>query len=224
MPTISRRRPSRSKNLVAGVEMTNRELLNVFERHGITRLDPKGEKFDPHFHQAMFEVPTNEDPPGTVVQVMQAGFKIGERVLRPALVGVVFHSAVRQQLTELLHERLVFLQDGGDDRLFDLPHLAIGAGDDGGAARLAGEQRHLAAVIAGVQRGDEGFVIAVWTKTSASPSSRMNIDSPAAPCSMIFSPRPKRSSRALRSILSTCASSSSWRKGCLRTEARAVLQ
>jgi molecular chaperone GrpE len=76
------------KNLVAGVEMTRRELLNVFERHGIKRIDPVGEKFDPHYHQAMFEVPTNEQPPGTVVQVMQAGFKIGERVLRPALVGV----------------------------------------------------------------------------------------------------------------------------------------
>ncbi len=76
------------KNLIAGVEMTQRELLNVFERHNIKRVDPMGEKFDPHFHQAMFEVPTNEQPPGTVVQVMQAGFKIGERVLRPALVGV----------------------------------------------------------------------------------------------------------------------------------------
>jgi molecular chaperone GrpE len=76
------------KYLVAGVEMTRRELLNVFERHGITRVDPVGEKFDPHFHQAMFEVPTNDEPPGTVVQVMQAGFKIGDRVLRPALVGV----------------------------------------------------------------------------------------------------------------------------------------
>ena len=61
--------------------MTRRELLNVFERHGIKRVDPMGEKFDPHFHQAMFEVPTNEQPPGTVMQVMQAGFKIGDRVL-----------------------------------------------------------------------------------------------------------------------------------------------
>ena len=76
------------KDLVAGVEMTNRELLNVFERHGIKRVDPMGEKFDPHFHQAVYEVPTNEQPPGTVVQVMQAGFKIGDRVLRPAMVGV----------------------------------------------------------------------------------------------------------------------------------------
>ncbi len=76
------------KNLVAGVEMTRRELLNVFERHGIKRVDPMGEKFDPHFHQAVYEVPTTEQPPGTVVQVMQAGFKIGDRVLRPAMVGV----------------------------------------------------------------------------------------------------------------------------------------
>ncbi len=76
------------KNLVAGVEMTNRELLKVFERHGITRVFPMGEKFDPHYHQAVFEVPTNDAAPGTVVQVMQAGFKIGERVLRPAMVGV----------------------------------------------------------------------------------------------------------------------------------------
>lgn len=80
--------PEPVKNLIGGVEMTNRELLNVFERHGIKRIDPKGEKFDPNLHQAMFEVPTPDDAPGTVVQVLQAGFVIGERVLRPALVGV----------------------------------------------------------------------------------------------------------------------------------------
>jgi molecular chaperone GrpE len=76
------------RNLIAGVEVTNRELLNVFERHGIKRIDPKGERFDPHLHQAVFEVPTNDEPPGTVVQVLQAGFSIGERILRPAMVGV----------------------------------------------------------------------------------------------------------------------------------------
>ena len=76
------------RNLIAGVEVTNREMLNVFERHGIKRIDPKGEKFDPHFHQAVFEVPTNDEPPGTVVQVLQAGFSIGDRILRPAMVGV----------------------------------------------------------------------------------------------------------------------------------------
>jgi molecular chaperone GrpE len=76
------------RNLIAGVEVTNREMLNVFERHGIRRIDPKGEKFDPHLHQAVFEVPTNEQPPGTVVQVLQAGFSIGDRILRPAMVAV----------------------------------------------------------------------------------------------------------------------------------------
>jgi molecular chaperone GrpE len=76
------------RNLIAGVEVTNREMLNVFERHGIKRIDPKGEKFDPHLHQAVFEVPTRDEPPGTVVQVLQAGFSIGDRVLRPAMVGV----------------------------------------------------------------------------------------------------------------------------------------
>jgi molecular chaperone GrpE len=80
--------PEAVKNLVAGVEVTNRELLNVFERHGIKRLDPKGEKFDPNLHEAMFEVHTADHPPGTVMDVMRAGFSIGDRLLRPALVGV----------------------------------------------------------------------------------------------------------------------------------------
>jgi molecular chaperone GrpE len=75
-------------NLIAGIEVTERELLNVFERHGIKRIDALGQKFDPHMHQAMFEVPTSEQPPGTVVQVMQDGYAIGSRCLRPALVGV----------------------------------------------------------------------------------------------------------------------------------------
>ena len=76
------------RNLIAGVEVTNRELLNVFERHGIKRIDPKGDKFDPHLHEAMFEIPSKDHPPGTIVDVMQAGFSIGDRLLRPALVGV----------------------------------------------------------------------------------------------------------------------------------------
>jgi len=75
-------------NLIAGVEVTERELKNVFERHGIKRMEPLGQKFDPHMHQAMFEVPTAEQPPGTIVQVMQDGYAIGSRCLRPALVGV----------------------------------------------------------------------------------------------------------------------------------------
>lgn len=73
---------------VEGVELTERELLKVLERHGVKRFDPLGEKFDPNVHQAMFQVPNPAAPAGTIVQVMQAGFMIGERVLRPALVGV----------------------------------------------------------------------------------------------------------------------------------------
>ena len=74
--------------LVAGIEMTERELLAVFERQGIRRIEPMGEKFDPNFHQAMFEVEDSDQPAGTVVQVMQAGYIIADRLLRPALVGI----------------------------------------------------------------------------------------------------------------------------------------
>jgi molecular chaperone GrpE len=76
------------KNLIAGVEVTERELLNVFQRHGIRKIEAIGQKFDPNFHQAMFEVPTNEKPPGTVMQELQSGYAVGERCLRPSLVGV----------------------------------------------------------------------------------------------------------------------------------------
>lgn len=77
-----------SSNLLAGIEVTERELTNVLERHGIRRIDAMGQKFDPHMHQAMFEVPTADHPAGTVVQVMQNGYAIGTRCLRPALVGI----------------------------------------------------------------------------------------------------------------------------------------
>ena len=74
--------------LIEGVEMTERAMLAAFERHGVKKLTPEGEKFDPNFHQAMFEVPNAEVPANTVVQVVQPGYSIGERVLRPAMVGV----------------------------------------------------------------------------------------------------------------------------------------
>ncbi|MBM3519795.1 MAG: nucleotide exchange factor GrpE [Alphaproteobacteria bacterium] len=77
-----------TRNLLAGVEVTERELLNTFQRHGIRKLVTIGEKFDPNMHQALFEVPTGEHPPGTVVQEVQSGYAIGERCLRPAMVGV----------------------------------------------------------------------------------------------------------------------------------------
>jgi len=76
------------KSLAEGVEMTLKGLLDTFERHGIRKLSPHGERFDPHFHQAMFEVPTNEAPAGTVVEVMADGYTHHDRVLRPAMVGV----------------------------------------------------------------------------------------------------------------------------------------
>ena len=76
------------KALLDGVELTERELINVLEKHGVTKIEPLGQKFDPNRHQAMFEVEDLSVPSGSVVQVMQAGYLIGERVLRPALVAV----------------------------------------------------------------------------------------------------------------------------------------
>jgi molecular chaperone GrpE len=76
------------KTLLDGVELTERELLKALEKNGVKRIEPAGERFDPNRHQAMFEVPDPTVPSGTIVQVMQAGFTIGERVLRPAMVGV----------------------------------------------------------------------------------------------------------------------------------------
>ena len=77
-----------TKNLLAGVELTERELLKVFERYNIRKVETVGAKFDPNMHQALFEMPTKDHPPGTVVQEMQSGFAIGDRCLRPAMVGV----------------------------------------------------------------------------------------------------------------------------------------
>jgi molecular chaperone GrpE len=76
------------KGLIDGIDLTERDLLKTLERHGVKQLDPQGQKFDPNVHQAMFEVPNPDVPNGTVVQVVQSGYVIGERVLRPALVGV----------------------------------------------------------------------------------------------------------------------------------------
>jgi molecular chaperone GrpE len=76
------------KSLIEGVELTERSLLSALEKNGVKKFDPQGEKFNPNFQQAMYEVPDPSVPAGTVVQVVQAGYTIGERVLRPALVGV----------------------------------------------------------------------------------------------------------------------------------------
>lgn len=77
-----------AKALIEGFELTERELHKVLDKNGIKKFSPKGEKFDPNLHQAMFEMTDGSSPPGTVAQVIQDGYKIGERVLRPAFVAV----------------------------------------------------------------------------------------------------------------------------------------
>lgn len=76
------------KALIEGVDLTERGLIQTLERHGVKKREPVGEKFNPNFDQAMFEIPDDSKPNGTVVQVVQAGYVIGERVLRPSMVGV----------------------------------------------------------------------------------------------------------------------------------------
>ncbi|MET0295464.1 MAG: nucleotide exchange factor GrpE [Phenylobacterium sp.] len=79
--------PTAVKNFVVGVEMTEKELQSAFERNGLKKVDPKrGEKFDPHLHQAMMEQPADDVPGGTVLQVMQAGYELFGRIVRPAMV------------------------------------------------------------------------------------------------------------------------------------------
>lgn len=76
------------KSLIDGIELADREMQRLLAKHGVKPIEAEGQKFDPHKHQAMFEVPNPNVPEGTVVQVVQTGFAIGERVLRPAMVGV----------------------------------------------------------------------------------------------------------------------------------------
>ena len=78
----------RLKGLITGIEATGRELENVFQRNGITRIESSGQKLDPNRHQAMVEIPSPDAEPGTIVQEMQSGYMIKDRLLRPALVGV----------------------------------------------------------------------------------------------------------------------------------------
>jgi molecular chaperone GrpE len=78
----------RTKSLIDGVAATERELLAAFERHGLRRIDPKGQAFDHNFHQAIFEAERPDMPAGTVVEVLQPGYVLHDRLLRPAMVGV----------------------------------------------------------------------------------------------------------------------------------------
>jgi molecular chaperone GrpE len=84
----SEAKDERTRSLLAGIAATERELLGVFERHGIKRLDPKGEVFDHNFHQAIFEAERPDQPGGSVVEVLQPGYVLHDRLLRPAMVGV----------------------------------------------------------------------------------------------------------------------------------------
>ncbi len=81
-------RDERTRSLLAGVAATERELLSVFERHGIRRVDPRAEPFDHNLHQAIFEAERADQPAGTIVEVLQPGYLLHERLLRPAMVGV----------------------------------------------------------------------------------------------------------------------------------------
>ncbi len=88
IPADVRERDEAVKAIADGVEMTARELETVLARHGITKIDPLGETFDYNLHQALFESPETDQPDGTVTQVVQVGYRIGERLLRAAMVGV----------------------------------------------------------------------------------------------------------------------------------------
>ena len=88
IPEGAREKDSGLNALAEGVEMTERAMMAALERNGVKKIEPEGQKFDPNFHQAMFEIPNTDVPSNTVQQVVQAGYVIGDRVLRPAMVGV----------------------------------------------------------------------------------------------------------------------------------------
>lgn len=87
-PELREQGDAKVQALVEGVELTERELLKMLEKHGVKKFSPAAEKFDPNVQQAMFEMESKDVPPGHVAQVIQAGYMLGERVLRPALVAV----------------------------------------------------------------------------------------------------------------------------------------
>ena len=80
--------PEPIKNLIIGLEIVEKEINSTFEKHNLKQISPLGEKFDYNFHQAMFEVPSNDEEPGTVVEVSQKGYLLHDRLVRPAMVGI----------------------------------------------------------------------------------------------------------------------------------------
>ncbi len=88
VPEELRERDENFKSLIVGVEMVEKDLLTAFERQGIKKIEPLGEKFDHTYHQAMFEVPDSGEPAGTIVQLLQPGYVMHDRLLRPAMVAV----------------------------------------------------------------------------------------------------------------------------------------
>ena len=103
------------KSFVEGVTMIERELISVLGRHGVTRLDPKGEPFNPHHHQAVVEVPSPDVPAGMVTQVFQSGYMIEERVLRPAMVAVSKGAAKPQPPAEAAPAEALPRTEAGED-------------------------------------------------------------------------------------------------------------
>ena len=87
-PELREHADGKVKALIEGVDLTERELMKALEKSGVKKFSPMAEKFDPNVHQAMYEMETQDVPPGHVAQVIQAGYMIGDRVLRPALVAV----------------------------------------------------------------------------------------------------------------------------------------
>ena len=116
-------------NLAAGVELTERGLITAFERHGITKLDPMGERFNHDLHQAMFEIEDTDKPPGTIVEVMQAGYVLKDRLLRPAMVGVTKGGAAKTDAPGPGEAEIGAL--GASSGRGAAPGLGKGPGEDG---------------------------------------------------------------------------------------------
>ena len=109
------------KALIEGVDLTQREMLRGLENNGVKKFNPEGEKFDPNFHQAMFEMPNPAVPNNSVAQVVQEGYMIGERVLRPAMVGVAKGGpkwedvVVEEPVVEAVEETAGSSENAGED-------------------------------------------------------------------------------------------------------------